>query len=92
MSLIHDFKEDWYNFSIIYACTSEVGCPRNKHIFFLGSNRNKQKLNLFRLTLGLFLETKYYLFGLFRLVSVFWARIETIETNRSVLKQTKKRT
>jgi hypothetical protein len=44
----------------------EVGCPRNNQIFFFGSNRNKPKLNLFRLFFGLFCETKKHFFGLFR--------------------------
>jgi hypothetical protein len=34
--------------------------------FFFGSNRNKPKLNLFRLFFGLFRETKKHFFGLFR--------------------------
>jgi hypothetical protein len=59
-------------------------------IFFFGSNRNKPKLNLFRLIFGLFRETKKFLF---RFVSVFLTRFETTETtetNRSVSKLTKK--
>jgi hypothetical protein len=33
---------------------SELGCPRNKQKKTFGSNRNKLKLNLFRLIFGLF--------------------------------------
>jgi hypothetical protein len=58
--------------------------------FFFGSNRNKPKLNLFRLFFGLFRETKKYFFGLFRFVLVFWTGIETTETNRIFSKQTEK--
>jgi hypothetical protein len=46
--------------------------------FFFGSNRNKPKLNLFRL-----------FFGLFWFVSVFRTGIKTTETNRIFSKQTK---
>jgi hypothetical protein len=55
-----------------------------------GSNRNKPKLNLFRLIFGLFRKTTKFLF---RFVSVRFGiltRLETTKTNRSVLKQTKK--
>jgi hypothetical protein len=45
--------------------------------FFFGSNRNKPKLNLFRL-----------FFGLFRFVLVFRTGIETTETNRINLQTT----
>jgi hypothetical protein len=65
--------------------TTDIGCPRNKQIFFLGSNRNKPKHNLFRFIFGLFRETKKYFF---RVVSVFRSRFETTETNRFVSKQT----
>jgi hypothetical protein len=53
--------------------------------FFFGSNRNKPKLNLFRLFFGLFRETKKLFF---RFVSVFRNDIETTETNRIFSKQT----
>jgi hypothetical protein len=53
--------------------------------FFFGSNRNKPKLNLFRLFFGLFHETKKHFF---RFVSVFWTSIETTKTNRTLSKQT----
>jgi hypothetical protein len=52
--------------------------------FFFGSNRNKPKLNLFRLFLGLFREKHF-----FRFVSVFRTGIETTQTNRTLTKQTK---
>jgi hypothetical protein len=47
---------------------SVLGCPRNNQCFFrFGSNRNKPKLDLFRLFFGLpFCETKKVCFGLFR--------------------------
>jgi hypothetical protein len=45
-------------------------------IFFLGSNRNKPKLNLFRFCLGLFHETKRK-FSLFRCFRTIWKRTET---------------
>ncbi len=50
-------------------------------IFFHGSNRNKLKLNLFRLLFGLlFRETpKIFL----RFVSMFRTAIETTKTNRT---------
>jgi hypothetical protein len=54
--------------------------------FFFSSNRNKPKLNLFRLFFGLFRETKKYFL---RFVSVFRTGIETTETNRTLSKQTK---
>ncbi len=50
-------------------------------------NRNKPKLNLFRLFFGLFSETNKHFF---RFVSVFRIGIETTETNRTLSKQTKK--
>jgi hypothetical protein len=53
-------------------------------IYFLGSNRNKPKLNLFWLFFGLlFRETKQIFSGLFQFVLMFRTRIETTETNRS---------
>ncbi len=55
--------------------------------FFFGSNRNKQKINLFWLFFGLFRETKK---RCFRLVSVFRTGIETTEANRVLSKQTDK--
>ncbi len=54
--------------------------------FFFGSNRNKPKLNLFRLFFGLFRKTKKHFF---RFVSVFRTGIETTKTNRTLSKQTK---
>jgi hypothetical protein len=52
--------------------------------FFLVSNRNKPKLNLFRLFFGLlFRETPKFLGGLFRFVSKFRTGIKTTETNRT---------
>jgi hypothetical protein len=51
---------------------------------FLGSNRNKPKLNLFQLSFGLlFRETKNFFFGLYRFVSMFRTGIETTGTNRT---------
>jgi hypothetical protein len=55
-----------------------------------GSNRNKPKLDLFRLIFGLFRETNKTFFWLFRFVSVFRIRIEITETNATDSKQTKK--
>jgi hypothetical protein len=52
--------------------------------FCFGSNRNKPKLNLFRLFFGLFRETKKIFL---RFVSVFRIRFKTTETNKSVSKQ-----
>jgi hypothetical protein len=60
--------------------------PKNvkQLIFFLGSNRNKPKLNLFRLFFGLlFYETPKFFSALFRFVSMFRTGIYTIETNRT---------
>jgi hypothetical protein len=58
-----------------------------KRKIFFGSNLNKPKQDLFRLCFGLFRETKKLkisvCFGLFQ------TYIETFETNRTVLKQTK---
>jgi hypothetical protein len=51
--------------------------------FFFGSNRNKPKLNLFRLFFGLFCKTNKHFF---RFVSVF----ETTARNRILSKQTEK--
>ncbi len=50
-------------------------------------NRNKPKLNLFWLFIGLFRETKKHFF---RFVSVFRTDSETTETNRTLSKQTEK--
>jgi hypothetical protein len=50
-------------------------------IFFLGSNRNKPKLNLFWLFLGLFSCETPKIF--FRFVSMFRTGIETTKTNRT---------
>jgi hypothetical protein len=52
--------------------------------FFFGSNRNKPKLNLFRLFFGLFRGTKKHFF---RFVSVFRTGTETTETNRKNLQK-----
>jgi hypothetical protein len=60
-----------------------VSSKRSNFIF--GLNRNKPKLNLFRLFFGLFRETKKQFF---RFVSVFRTVIETTETNRTLSKQT----
>jgi hypothetical protein len=57
-------------------------CPRNNQIFFLSLNRNKPKLNLFRLFFGLFRETKKLMFWF---VSLFRTGIETTKTNRKKL-------
>jgi hypothetical protein len=62
-----------------------VFSKQTKKIF--GSNRNKPKLNLFRLIFGLFRETTNFLF---RFVSVFLTCFATKETNRSVSKQAQK--
>jgi hypothetical protein len=73
------------------ACTFLVlllGCPRNKQKKNFGSNRNKPKLNLFRLIFGLFRETNK---TFFRFASVFRIRFETTKTNISVSKQTEKK-
>ncbi len=51
------------------------------YIFFLGLNRNKPKLGLFRLFFGLlFRKTKNFFF---RFVLMFRTGIETTETNRT---------
>jgi hypothetical protein len=73
--------------NIQFPVVTQLGCPRNKQKNFFGLNRNKPKLNLFRLIFGLFRETKKYFF---RFVSVFRIRFETTETNRFVSKQTEK--
>jgi hypothetical protein len=53
-------------------------------ILFLGSNRNKPKLSLFRLSFGLlFRETKHFFFGLYQFVSMFRTGIETTGTKRT---------
>jgi hypothetical protein len=66
---------------------TQVGCPRNNQIFFFSSNRNKPKLNLFRLFFGLFHKTPQ---KNVRFVSVFSTGIETTKTNRTFSKQTEK--
>ncbi len=53
-----------------------VSSKQSKFVF--GSNRNKPKLNLFRLFFGLFRETKKHFF---RFVSVFRTGIETNRKN-----------
>jgi hypothetical protein len=65
--------------------------------FFFGSNRNKPKLNLFRLFFGLFRETKKHFF---RFILVCFGvsdqyqnnqkKQNFVETNQNKLKQTKK--
>jgi hypothetical protein len=65
----------------------QLGCPRNNQIIFFVSNRNKPKLNLFRLFFGLFHETKKHFFWF---VSVFRTVIETTETDRIFSQQTEK--
>ncbi len=50
-------------------------------ILFLGSNRNKPKLDLFRLLFGLLFRKTKKVF--FRFVSMFRTGIETTETNRT---------
>ncbi len=50
-----------------YNIPVRIRVSSNQSNFFFGSNRNKPKLNLFRLFLGLFRETKkHFFFGLFR--------------------------
>jgi hypothetical protein len=51
----------------------------SKQLNFFGSNRNKPKLNLFRLFSGLFFRETNKNLGV---VSAFWTGIEIIETNR----------
>ncbi len=58
---------------------SRIGCPRNNEIFF-GWNRNKPKLNLFRLFFGLFRETKKHFF---RFVSVCFGVSDWYRNNRN---------
>jgi hypothetical protein len=53
--------------------------------FVFGSNRNKPKLNLFRLIFGLFRKTKKHFFWF---VSLFQTCIKTTKTNRTLSKQT----
>ncbi len=65
-----------------------VGCPRNNHIFFFGSNQNEPKLNLLRLFVSFLRETKQIFF---RFVSVFRTGIETTETNRNKPKKISKK-
>jgi hypothetical protein len=76
MLVLRKFARHHASFYGIFFCVWCVGCPRNNQIFFLGSNRNKPKHNLFRFIFGLFRETKKLFF---RSVSVF----------RSVSKQPK---
>ncbi len=65
------------------AHPTRVSSKQTKKNF--GSNRNKPKQDLFRFCFGLFRETKN---KKFRFVSVFRTYIETIETNRTVSRQT----
>ncbi len=67
----------------------EVGCPRNNHFFF-SLNRNKPKLNLFRLFFGLFHETKKLFFGLFRCFGPVSKQPKQTEFSRNKPKQTEK--
>ncbi len=71
---------DWTGRALMSRVSS-----KQSNIFF-GSNRNKPKLNLFRLFIGLFRETKKLFF---RFVLVFQTSIETTETNRIFSKQPK---
>ncbi len=68
---------------------SLIGCPRNNQIFF-GSNRNKPKLNLFRLFFGLFRETKNIFFGLSRCFGPVSKQPKQTEFSRNKPKQTEK--
>jgi hypothetical protein len=67
------YKELWCG-KVVYRVSSK------QSNFFVGSNRNKPKLNLFRLFFGLFRETQNFFF---RFVSIFRTDIETTETNRT---------
>jgi hypothetical protein len=58
--------------------------------FFFGSNRNKPKLNLFRLFFGLFRETKKLFFGLFRCFGPISKQPKQTEFSRNKPKQTEK--
>jgi hypothetical protein len=75
---------------VIHMYMYSVGCPRNQNIFF-DSNRDKPKLNLFRLILVSFTKLKKYFVGFFQFVLVFRNCIRTIEKNRSISKQSKGR-
>jgi hypothetical protein len=60
---------------------SLLGGPRNRKFFFLGSNRNKAKLNLFQLIFGLlFRETKKFFF---RFVLVSFDISDRYQNNRN---------
>ncbi len=61
--------------------TFSIGGSSKPLIFFLGSKRNKPKLNLFRLFFGLLFRETTKIF--FRFVSMFRTGIETTETNRT---------
>jgi hypothetical protein len=68
----------------------ELGCPRNKQMFFsvrTKTNRNSICFGSFSVC---FAKPITIFFGLFWYVSVFRTRFETTETNRSVSKQTEK--
>jgi hypothetical protein len=56
-----------------------LGGSRIGNFFFIGSNGNKPKVNLFWLFFVFFCETKKFV----RIVSVFRTGIETTETNRA---------
>ncbi len=71
-------KINWYCF----AFWIRVSSKQTKIIF--GSNRNKQKQDLFRVCFGFFVKPKTKNFGLFWFVSVFRTYIETTETYRTV--------
>ncbi len=63
---------------------SLLGGPQNRKFFFLGSNQNKPKLNLFWLFFGLlYREINKFFFGFFQFVLMFRTGIETTETNRT---------
>jgi hypothetical protein len=57
-----------------------LGCPRNKQTKIFGLNRNKPKLNLFRLFFGLFCETNRLFF---RFVSVRFGVSDPFRNNRN---------
>ncbi len=69
-------------------CTKKarLGCPRTNQFFF-SSNRNLICFSCFSVC---FAKPKNCFFGLFRFVSVFQTGIETTETKRTFLIQTKK--
>jgi hypothetical protein len=58
--------------------------------FFFGSNRNKPKLNLLRLFVDFFRETKKHFFGLFRCFRLVSKQPKQTEFSRNKLKQTEK--